>query len=43
MNVDCSRYETLGSTRRGPDGTVLDLQMKAANGKPGPARDNPRQ
>lgn len=43
MNVDCSRCETPSITRHGPDGTVRDIQMKAANGKPGPARDNPRQ
>jgi len=33
MNVDYARYETLNIARRGPDGTVLDVQMKAANGK----------
>jgi len=31
--VDYSRYQTFHITRRGPDGGVIDLQMKAANGK----------
>lgn len=31
--MDYSRYETLAITRRGPDDTVLDIQMRAANGK----------
>jgi enoyl-CoA hydratase len=31
--MDYARYETLNITRRGPDDTVLDIQMKAANGK----------
>ena len=31
--VDYSRYQTMNISRRGPDGTVLDLQMKAKNGK----------
>ena len=30
---DYSRYQTLNITRRGEGGTVLDIQMKAANGK----------
>lgn len=33
MNIDYTRYHTLNITRRGPDDSVLDLQMKAANGK----------
>ena len=33
MKIDYSRYETLAISRRGPDDTVLDIQMKAANGK----------
>lgn len=33
MNVDYTRYQTLDIARRGPGGTVLDVQMKAANGK----------
>ncbi|MEP6826116.1 MAG: enoyl-CoA hydratase/isomerase family protein, partial [Ramlibacter sp.] len=31
--MDYSRYQTLEITRRGPDDTVLDVQMKALNGK----------
>lgn len=31
--VDYSRYQTLNITRRGDGGCVLDLQMKAKNGK----------
>ena len=31
--MDYARYETLRIARRGPDDTVLDIQMKAANGK----------
>jgi enoyl-CoA hydratase len=31
--MDYSRYQTLAVTRRGPDGTVLDIQMRALNGK----------
>lgn len=31
--IDYSRYQTLHITRRGDGGCVLDLQMKAANGK----------
>jgi enoyl-CoA hydratase len=31
--MDYARYETLHITRRGPDDAVLDIQMKAANGK----------
>ena len=31
--MDYARYETLRITRRGPDDSVLDIQMKAANGK----------
>ncbi|MES2940457.1 MAG: enoyl-CoA hydratase/isomerase family protein [Pseudomonadota bacterium] len=31
--IDPSRYTTLNLTRRGPDDSVLDIQMKAANGK----------
>lgn len=31
--MDYSNYKTLNITRRGPDGSVLDIQMKAANGK----------
>jgi enoyl-CoA hydratase len=31
--MDYSRYQTLSITRRGADGAVLDIQMKAANGK----------
>jgi enoyl-CoA hydratase len=33
MTIDYSRYQTLNIVRRGPDDTVLDIQMKAANGK----------
>ncbi|HEY0826095.1 MAG TPA: enoyl-CoA hydratase/isomerase family protein [Ramlibacter sp.] len=33
MNIDYARYETLHITRRGPGDTVLDIQMKALNGK----------
>jgi enoyl-CoA hydratase len=32
-HMDYARYETLRIARRGPDGQVLDIQMKAANGK----------
>ncbi|HYF44509.1 MAG TPA: enoyl-CoA hydratase/isomerase family protein [Ramlibacter sp.] len=31
--MDYSRYQTLSISRRGPEGSVLDIQMKAANGK----------
>ena len=31
--MDYARYETLSITRRGPGDAVLDIQMKAANGK----------
>lgn len=31
--MDYSHYQTLAVTRRGPDSTVLDGQMKALNGK----------
>ena len=31
--MDYARYETLDITRRGPGDTVLDIRMKAANGK----------
>jgi len=31
--MDYSRYQTLAISRRGPGGTVLDIQMRAANGK----------
>ena len=31
--IDYSRYQTFHITRRGQDGAVLDLQMKAKNGK----------
>jgi len=31
--MDYSRYSTLSISRRGPDGTVLDIQMRAKNGK----------
>ncbi len=31
--MDYSSYRTLAITRRGPDGTVLDIQMRALNGK----------
>jgi enoyl-CoA hydratase len=31
--MDYARYETLKITRRGPDDSVLDIQMRAANGK----------
>ena len=31
--MDYSRYQTLAITRRGPNHTVLDIQMKAQNGK----------
>lgn len=33
MTFDYSRYETLHISRRGPGDTVLDIQMRAANGK----------
>ncbi|MGV3493561.1 MAG: enoyl-CoA hydratase/isomerase family protein [Ramlibacter sp.] len=31
--MDYTHYETLSITRRGPSGSVLDIQMRAANGK----------
>ena len=31
--MDYGRYQTLHISRRGPGGTVLDIQMRAANGK----------
>jgi enoyl-CoA hydratase len=31
--MDYSSYRTIAVTRRGPEGTVLDLQMRALNGK----------
>jgi enoyl-CoA hydratase len=31
--MDYSSYQTLAITRRGPDNTVLDIQMRALNGK----------
>jgi enoyl-CoA hydratase len=31
--MDYSRYKTLAITRRGPNNTVLDIQMRALNGK----------
>jgi enoyl-CoA hydratase len=31
--MDYSRYQTLAITRRGPGNAVLDIQMRAANGK----------
>ncbi|HSH88729.1 MAG TPA: enoyl-CoA hydratase/isomerase family protein [Ramlibacter sp.] len=31
--MDYSTYTTLAVTRRGPDGSVLDIQMRALNGK----------
>jgi enoyl-CoA hydratase/carnithine racemase len=31
--MDYSRYNTLAVSRRGPDSTVLDIQMRAINGK----------
>ncbi len=31
--MDYSHYRTIAITRRGPDGSVLDLQMRALNGK----------
>jgi enoyl-CoA hydratase len=33
MNIDYSHYQTLAITRRGPADTVLDIQMRALNGK----------
>jgi enoyl-CoA hydratase len=33
MYADYQRYQTLSITRRGMDGAVLDIQMKALNGK----------
>lgn len=33
MTMDYSSYRTIAIARRGPDGTVLDLQMRAGNGK----------
>src|SRR5689334_25230109 len=32
-SMDYARYQTLAITRRGPDNSVLDIQMRAANGK----------
>ena len=31
--MDYTRYQTLAITRRGANGAVLDIQMRAANGK----------
>ena len=31
--MEYSRYQTLSITRRGPEGAVLDIQMRAQNGK----------
>ena len=31
--MDYARYETLAITRRGRDDAVLDIRMKATNGK----------
>lgn len=33
MSIDYSRYQTLNISRRGEQGAVLDIQMKAGNGK----------
>jgi enoyl-CoA hydratase len=33
MDIDYSRYQTLSITRRGARGAVLDIQMRAKNGK----------
>jgi enoyl-CoA hydratase len=33
MTIDPSRYQTLSITRRGDNGAVLDIQMRAKNGK----------
>src|SRR5690606_18513465 len=33
MKIDYDRYETLSISRRGPADSILDIQMKAANGK----------
>lgn len=33
MKIEYDRYETLNITRRGPADSILDIQMKAANGK----------
>jgi len=33
VSIDYSRYQTLHISRRGPGDTVLDIQMKALNGK----------
>ena len=33
MTIDYSRYQTLAITRRGPGDSVLDIQMRALNGK----------
>ena len=33
MTIDYTRYQTLNIARRGAQGAVLDIQMKAANGK----------
>ena len=33
MTIDYQRYQTLHITRRGPDDSVIDIQMRAANGK----------
>src|SRR3569833_3082450 len=32
-DIDYSRYQTLSITRRGAQGAVLDIQMRAKNGK----------
>ena len=31
--MEYTRYQTLAITRRGANGAVLDIQMRAANGK----------
>ena len=33
MTIDYQRYQTLRITRRGPEDSVLDIQMRALNGK----------
>ena len=33
MKIDYSRYQTLSITRRGVNDAVLDIQMRASNGK----------
>ncbi|WP_172225432.1 enoyl-CoA hydratase/isomerase family protein [Caenimonas soli] len=33
MTIDYQRYQTLHITRRGPEDSVLDIQMRALNGK----------